>query len=131
MNIIKLDQFSLILGRSLLGLYFLIPGLAKIFNYSDTLILMESKEVPLAEIALPLTILIQVIFSSSLLLNKYLRLSSLILAALTVLINIYIHDFWNLIADPEQGRELQNFIKNLAIMAGLIILSTKEKTENY
>lgn len=131
MNIIKLDQFSLILGRSLLGLYFLIPGLAKIFNYSDTLILMESKDVPLAEIALPLTILIQVIFSSSLMLNKYLRLSSLILATLTVLINIYIHDFWNLIAGPEQGHELQNFIKNLAIMAGLIILSTKEKTENY
>jgi len=131
MNIIKLDQFSLILGRSLLGLYFLIPGLAKIFNYSDTLILMESKDVPLAEIALPLTILIQVIFSSSLILNKYLRLSSLILATLTVLINIYIHDFWNLIDDPAQGHELQNFIKNLAIMAGLIILSTKEKTENY
>ena len=127
MNIIKLDQFSLILGRSLLGLYFLIPGLAKIFNYSDTLILMESKDVPLAEIALPLTILIQVIFSSSLLLNKYLRLSSLVLAVLTVLINIYIHDFWNLIAGPEQGHELQNFIKNLAIMAGLLILSTKKK----
>ena len=131
MNIVKLDQFSLILGRSLLGVYFLIPGLAKIFNYSDTLYLMESKDVPLAEIALPLTILIQVIFSSSLLLNKYLRLSSLVLAVLTVLINIYIHDFWNLIAGPEQGHELQNFIKNLAIMAGLIILSTKEKTENY
>jgi putative oxidoreductase len=131
MNIIKLDQFSLILGRSLLGLYFLIPGLAKIFNYSDTLILMESKDVPLAEIALPLTILIQVIFSSSLILNKYLRISSLILATLTVLINIYIHDFWNLIDDHAQGHELQNFIKNLAIMAGLIILSTKEKTENY
>jgi putative oxidoreductase len=127
MNIIKLDQFSLILGRSLLGLYFLIPGFTKIFNYSDTLYLMESKDVPLAEIALPLTILIQVIFSSSLLLNKYLRLSSLVLAVLTVLINIYIHDFWNLIAGPEQGHELQNFIKNLAIMAGLLILSTKKK----
>jgi len=88
---------------------------------------MESKDVPLAEIALPLTILIQVIFSSSLMLNKYLRLSSLILATLTVLINIYIHDFWNLIAGPEQGHELQNFIKNLAIMAGLLILSTKKK----
>ena len=96
MNIIKLDQFSLILGRSLLGLYFLIPGLAKIFNYSDTLILMESKDVPLAEIALPLTIFIQVIFSSSLILNKYLRISSLILATLTLLINIYIHDFCGL-----------------------------------
>ena len=127
MNIIKLDQFSLILGRSLLGLYFLIPGFTKIFNYSDTLYLMESKDVPLAEIALPLTILIQVIFSSSLLLNKYLRLSSLVLAVLTVLINIFIHDFWNLIAGPEQGHELQNFIKNLAIMAGLLILSTKKK----
>ena len=131
MNIIKLDQFSLILGRSLLGLYFLIPGLAKIFNYSDTLILMESKGVPLAEITLPLTILIQVFFSSSLIFNKHLRISSLMLAALTVLINIYIHDFWNLLDDPAQGHELQNFIKNLAIMAGLLILSTKGKPENY
>ena len=131
MNILKLDQFSLILGRSLLGLYFLIPGLAKIFNYSDTLTLMESKGVPLAEITLPLTILIQVFFSSSLILNKHLRLSSLILAALTVLINIYMHDFWNLPDGLAQSHELQNFIKNLAIMAGLLILSTKEKPASY
>ena len=131
MNIIKLDQFSLILGRSLLGLYFLIPGLAKIFNYSDTLILMESKGVPLAEITLPLTILIQVFFSSSLILNKHLRLSSLILAALTVLSNIYMHDFWNLPDGIAQSHELQNFIKKLAIMAGLLILSTKEKPASY
>jgi putative oxidoreductase len=92
---------------------------------------MESKGVPLAEITLPLTILIQVFFSSSLILNKHLRLSSLILAALTVLINIYMHDFWNLPDGLAQSHELQNFIKNLAIMAGLLILSTKEKPASY
>ena len=123
----KIDTTSLIIGRTLLGVYFLLPGISKIFDYSGTLELMVLKGVFLAQIALPITIVIQVGLALALLFNKYVRISSLTLVALTLLINIYIHDFWNLAGDPSQGHELQNFVKNLAILAGLLVLSTTEK----
>jgi putative oxidoreductase len=49
------------------------------------------------------------------------------LFGLTILINIYIHDFWTLANDPSYTHEMQNFVKNLAIAAGLLVLATKDK----
>ena len=54
-------------------------------------------------------------------------LTALILFGLTIFINIFIHNFWSLLGDPSQAHEIQNFIKNLAIAAGLLILATKDK----
>jgi putative oxidoreductase len=123
----QLDKFSLLIGRTLLGLYFLVFGALKVPSYLDTLALMLSKGVPISNMLLPLTILIQVLGGFFLILGKNLRIYSLLLAGLTVLINIFIHDFWDLAGDPSQAHEAQNFIKNLGIIAGLLILSTKDR----
>ena len=49
------------------------------------------------------------------------------LFGLTILINVFIHNFWALTGDPSQAHETQNFVKNLAIAAGLLVLATKDK----
>ena len=123
----KFDAFYFVVGRSLLGLYFIVPGLSKIFDYMGTLALMQIKGVPLSSVLLPLTITIQIIGGFFLILGKSLRLSALLLFGLTIIINVYIHDFWTLAGDPSQAHESQNFIKNLAIAAGLLVLATKDK----
>ena len=123
----QLDKFSFLIGRTLLGLYFLVFGALKVPSYLDTLALMLSKGVPISNMLLPLTIIIQVLGGFFLILGKNLRICSLFLAGLTVLINIFIHDFWNLAGDLSQAHEAQNFIKNLGIIAGLLILSTKDR----
>ena len=125
----KLNNIMYASGRMLLGIYFLLPGLGKIFTYSDNLILLASKGVPLSVISLPLTILIEIGLGLFLIFGKYLRVSSLILFALTILINIFIHDFWNLSGDI-QAHEAQNFYKNMGVAAGLLILATTKKV-NY
>ena len=124
----RYDRAYFVLGRTLLGLYFLVAGLSKIVGYSATLDLMASKQVPLSEILLPITILAQIGGGVLLIVGRQLRLSALVLAGLTLIINIYIHNFWSLSGDPSQAHETQNFIKNLAIMAGLLVLATKEQT---
>lgn len=124
----RYDRAYFVLGRTLLGLYFLVPGLSKIVGYSATLDLMASKQVPLSEILLPITILVQIGGGVLLIVGRQLRLSALVLAGLTLVINMYIHNFWSLSGDPSQAHETQNFIKNLAIMAGLLVLATKEQT---
>ena len=125
----KLNNIMYASGRVLLGIYFLLPGLGKIFTYSDNLILLASKGVPLSVISLPLTILIEIGLGLFLIFGKYVRVSSFILFALTILINIFIHDFWNLSGDI-QAHEAQNFYKNMGVAAGLLILATTKKV-NY
>ena len=123
----KLDDISILIGRSLLGLYFLGPGLAKIFNYSSYAVVMEENQVPLTLIALPVVILIQVIGGIMLILNLNVKVSALALFITTIEINIYIHDFWTLADGISKAHETQNFVKNLAICAGLLVLASREK----
>ena len=123
----KLDSLFFITGRSLLGLYFIAPGLSKVFDFASTLALMRMKGVPFSLVLLPLTIVIQLLGGIFLILGKNLRLAAFMLFGLTILINIFIHNFWALSGDPSQGHETQNFVKNLAIAAGLLVLATKDK----
>ena len=122
----KLNNLFYAIGRALLGIYFLLPGLGKIFTYSDNLILLASKGVPFSVFSLPLTILIEISLGLFLIFGRYVRVSSIILFSLTILINIFIHDFWNLSGDI-QAHEAQNFYKNIGVAAGLLILATTKK----
>jgi putative oxidoreductase len=122
----KLNNLFYAIGRALLGIYFLLPGLGKIFTYSDNLILLASKGVPFSVFSLPLTILIEISLGLFLIFGRYVRVSSIILFSLTILINIFIHDFWNLSGDI-QAHEAQNFYKNMGVAAGLLILATTKK----
>ena len=125
LNIQKIDWSSFLVGRVILGLYFFVFGFGKIFTYEDIQALMVLKEVPLVAITLPMTITIQTVFGLLIIFGKHLRLSGLILFILTILINYYIHNFWDLAGDPSQAHEMQN-LKNTAIAGGLLILSTKK-----
>ena len=126
LNIQKIDWSSFLVGRVVLGLYFFVFGFGKIFTYEDIQALMVLKEVPLVAITLPMTITIQTVFGLLIIFGKHLRLSGLILFILTILINYYIHNFWDMAGDQSQAHEMQNFIKNTAIAGGLLILSTKK-----
>ena len=123
----KLDDISILVGRTLLGLYFLGPGIAKVFNYSNYVAVMQQNDVPLTLLALPAVILIQVIGGVMLVLNQNVKVFAWALFLTTIVINIYIHDFWTLEDGIVKAHEAQNFIKNLAICAGLLVLASREK----
>jgi putative oxidoreductase len=56
--------------------------------------------------------------------------SAFVLAAMIIAINFSLHDFWNY-SGIEGANETQNFVKNLAIMGGMLILggiNLKNKT---
>ncbi|MGY9025268.1 MAG: DoxX family protein [Candidatus Pelagibacterales bacterium] len=120
----NLANINLLIGRIIIGLYFLVPGaIAKIFNYSFIYDYMAEHEVPYIHIALVLTIIIQLFCAISIIIGWHSKLSAFILALLTLLISYYMHDFWNMAASIQQEHETQNFVKNLGIFAGLLILS--------
>jgi len=112
-------------GRVLLGLYFLVPGLSKVTGFAGTLAYMELHGVPLALPVLLLTIPLQVGGGLALIANWNVRTCAFLLAGMTLLINVFMHDFWNEYPGGNPQHELQNFIKNLGIFAGLLLLAAR------
>ncbi len=112
-------------GRVLLGLYFVIPGLLKVSGFAGTLAYMKLHGVPLAMPLLLLTIPMQVGAGLALIFDRQVRTAAFLLAGLTLLINLFMHDFWNDYPGGNAQHELQNFIKNLGIFAGLLLLAAR------
>ena len=118
------ENISLLIGRIIIGLYFLgLGAVAKIFNYDYVYKYMLEHEVPFTHIALVLTIIIQFICSVGIIIGWHSKVSAFVLALLTIIINYYMHDFWDMSSGIQQEHELQNFVKNMGIIAGLLILS--------
>ena len=126
-----MEKFFITVGRMLLGLYFLLPGISKIPTYAVTTEYMLLHNIPLVTILLPITIVLQVGLGVMLIIGYRIKESALILAALTIFINIGMHDFWNEYPNTDAGHETQNFVKNLAIFAGLLVLSAADKVQQW
>jgi len=126
-----MEKTFITVGRILLGLYFLLPGISKIPTYAGTTEYMLLHNIPLASILLPITIVLQIGLGVMLIIGYRIKESALILAALTIFINIGMHDFWNEYPNTDAGHETQNFVKNLAIFAGLLVLSATDKVQQW
>ena len=126
-----MEKTFITVGRMLLGLYFLLPGISKIPTYAVTTEYMLLHNIPLASILLPITIVLQLGLGVMLIIGYRIKESALILAALTIFINIGMHDFWNEYPNTDAGHETQNFVKNLAIFAGLLVLSATDKVQQW
>ena len=118
-----LQRACLITGRALLGLYFIIPGITKITGWSAMSAYMEQHGVPMIPVLLALTTLLQIGGGAFLAIGYRARLMAFLLAGLTLAISLFMHDFWNVYEGVDQGHETQNFIKNMAIMAGLLYVA--------
>ncbi len=122
-RLVSAQRSLLIVGRALLGLYFIVPGITKITGWAAMSSYMEQHGVPLIPVLLILTIILQIGGGACLVIGYRTRLMAFLLAGLTLLISLFMHDFWNVYEGTDQGHETQNFIKNLAIMAGLLYVA--------
>ena len=126
----NIDKYIYLTGRVIIGLYFLKPVISKVLSFPEYIQIVTINEVPFPAFSLILVILCQLIFGSSIILGRFLKLGSLILAINIILFNFYIHDFWNINDVINQKHEMQNFIKNIAILAGLLILYKTDERSN-
>lgn len=115
------ENLSATIGRVLLGLYFIVPGITKITGYSGTAQYMAEHGVVFIPFFLALTIIIQVGGGVMLVAGYQTRLIAFLLAGLTLVISLVMHGFWTMEPGLQTSHETQNFIKNMAIMAGLLV----------
>ncbi|TVS19532.1 MAG: DoxX family protein [Gammaproteobacteria bacterium] len=121
-----MDKLSLpfgVLGRVLLGLYFLVPGLTKITGFAAMQDYMAAHGVPFTAPLLALAASLQIGGGLALIAGWRTRHVAFMFAGMVLVINFFMHDFWNVYEGGDQAHELQNFIKNLGIFAGLLLLA--------
>ena len=85
--------------------------------------LMETHDMLMVPVLLALTGIIQIGASICLIVNKQVVISALGLAVVVLLINVNLHDFWNVYEGVDAKHETQNFVKNMGIFAGLLLLA--------
>ena len=111
------------IGRVLLALYFLLPGINKFAAWDMHVTLMETHGMSMVPALLAIAGITQIGASICLLFNKQVVICALGLAAMVLLINLKLHDFWNVYEGVDAKHEIQNFVKNMGIFAGLLLLS--------
>ncbi len=125
----KLNQVFFLTGRALLGLYFVVPGVMKVLNFDGTAQYMAAHGMILVPVFLALTIVIQIAGGVSLAVGYRQQAIAFVLAGLVLVINLVMHDFWTMEEGLQRAHETQNFIKNLAIMAGLLVLAGRKASD--
>lgn len=121
MNMI--ESGCLLLGRLLMGSYFIIPAVSKINNFSGTSTYMEQHNIPMVSVLLVVTILIQLTAGAAIIVGFKGKAAAFLLAGLTLVISIFMHNFWGMEEGLARSHELQNFFKNMGIMAGLLMIT--------
>jgi putative oxidoreductase len=120
----RVEALCPLAGRVILGLYFIVPGgLMKIFNYQGTADYMAEHGMFMIPFFLVLTIIIQLGAGAALIAGYKAQIAAFLLAGLTLVISLVMHDFWDVADALQRGHETQNFVKNLGIIAGLLVLS--------
>ncbi|MDP6969728.1 MAG: DoxX family protein [Gammaproteobacteria bacterium] len=112
----NLQIFSAPVGRFFLAMIFIMSGLNKIGTYANTQGYMEAMGVPAA--LLPLVILLEVVGGVALVIGYKARFAALGLAVFCVLSAALFH------ADFSDQMQMINFMKNIAIAGGLLMICT-------
>jgi len=110
-------------GRCLLAFYFFLPGVMKFVSWDMHEAHMETHRMIMVSVLLGIAGLTQIAASICLFLNKQVVICALGLAAMVLLINLNLHDFWNVYEAVDAKHETQNFFKNMGIFAGLLLLA--------
>lgn len=109
-----------LLGRLLLAAIFLVSGVRKALAFQATVATLAGKGFPYAEIVAILTIALKVGGGLMLLTDIGARPAGWALAAFTLAAGVLFHAFW--LSPPDQWiAQFNNFMKNIAIVGGLII----------
>lgn len=117
-----MDRMLLSVGRIILALYFLVPGVMKFVAWDMHIGLMEKHGMLFVPVLLAIAGCFQIGAAILLIANRHTAIVAILLAGLVLVINVSLHDFWNF-TGIEGAHEMQNFVKNLGIFAGLLVLS--------
>jgi putative oxidoreductase len=107
--------------RILMASLFLVAGIRKLLTWKMTLGYFAGLGIPFPQLALPLSVVVEIGGSIALIAGWRLREVALVMAVFTLSTALAAHRFWA--ADPSQfNNQLNHFFKNVALVGGFLAL---------
>ena len=116
-----INKFGPVAGRILLAIIFLVSGIGKIGGFAGTAGYMLSKGLPMTEVVLAITIVIEIGGALMLILGWKAKLGAAVLFLWMIPVTIMFHNFWAL-PPADQQIQMIMFMKNLGLMGGMLYI---------
>jgi len=110
-----------LVGRIMLAAIFVLSGVMKLADFEGALGHLQAQGLPYASTLLAIAAIVEIAGGLSIISGFLTRLGSFALFLYLIPVTLVFHDFWNL-AGQERIAQSASFMKNLAIMGGLLIL---------
>lgn len=116
------SDYILLLSRVILGLYFLFNSFNHFKNLSALSEYAKSKNIPSPKFSVILSGILLLIGGLSILLGIYVEIGVLALTLFFLPVTFMMHNFWAVQDSQQRMMETINFMKNMAIWAGILAL---------
>ncbi len=116
------EYISPLIGRVLLGLFFLSQALTYGSSWDANVQLLAMKEVPLPPLMLAVGLLVLFLGGLSLILGFATRFGALLLFAFVIGASIKLHDYWRIHDTALRASEFSTFALQMAVAGGLLLL---------
>ena len=117
-----IENFGPLLGRILIALIFLLSGFGKITGFAGTAGYMASKGVPMVDVLLAITIVIELGGALLIIAGFKARLAAVALFLWMIPVTFIFHNFWAAPADQAMIQQIM-FMKNLSIMGAMLYIA--------
>src|ERR1700683_4849483 len=117
------SSFTPLAGRILMSVLFLISGFFKIGGDSQVGGYSTAKSVPMASVPIACAAVIELACGLAILVGFQTKIAAWILFLYLIPVTYFFHNFWAM-QGAEDRKSMINFLKNVAIMGGLVILAT-------
>lgn len=120
-----ISSLMTLLGRWAIAAIFLLSGIFKFVLYSSTVEYMTSKGLLYGGFLLVIAALVEILGALFIILGWKTRWAAFVLLLYLIPVTYVFHDFWN-IEDPVASQlQFYQFLKNLAIFGGLLLLVSR------
>lgn len=111
-----------LVGRILMSVIFVMSGIIKFKMFSGMVGMVAAKGLPMPQVALAAAATIELLGGLAILAGFQTKLASWILFLFLIPTTFLFHNFWTM-SGMEQMDNIAHFMKNMAIMGGLLILA--------
>ncbi|HEV2617634.1 MAG TPA: DoxX family protein [Candidatus Acidoferrales bacterium] len=116
------ERIMPLVGRVLISAIFLFSGITKLTHFSGMVPFMASKHMPMPSVMLAGALIVEILGALCLITGFQTRIAALITFLYLIPTTLMFHNFWAMQGAMHMDNQA-HFLKNLAIMGGLLILA--------
>jgi putative oxidoreductase len=116
------NDISTLAGRILISVMFLISGFFKVGGYAQIVAYATAVHLPAPGVAIALAAAVELACGLAILAGFKTRFAAWLLFMYLIPVTYFFHNFWA-VQGQDQQTQMVNFLKNAAIMGGLLVLA--------